>query len=503
MALSFSPLEDYGREIKSLGQGTYGVVIATDEGYVIKRICNNGIDTYIPSKSALFEIVSLLKISSPYVIPLIDVNVGREATSLILPLAKGPLNAYMGKIDFDIQEVAWQICRGLADVHNANILHLDLKPENIFVRNISSPAIWIGDFGISKIHPNNRLRGSYFTLWYRAPEVFLGDEVTTKADVWAVGVIIAEMLLSRRKCRPQRLFPGHGHLDQLNRIFQLTGTPHRQSWPWIANLPDRGNYLSLIGDFNRKLETYLADGGLSQEEIEFITNILIIDPNQRPTIFQVLQSSWFGDREDIPLPFTHQQIISKYAAHSNNNWHSILPRQLILDITIQVCNTFELSDETLSLAVYLLDEIQPVNQGEINFWGLACIYLASVFCDMEAINADDVSMISSNIYSPKQIRMGAANVAIHTCFKLAEATSLFFLQPRNKTTIQLWTGSLLTIHHFKPPRQIADDIIILSNPSFHLRRSARKLRGDLLILSLDSPMMTFSPNLRNYLNQRL
>lgn len=67
-------------------------------------------------------------------------------------------------------------------------------------------------------------------MWYRSPEVLLGLTYATPVDIWAVGCIFAELF----KRKP--LFAGQFEMDQLNRIFDIIGTPTGDEWPEKAAL---------------------------------------------------------------------------------------------------------------------------------------------------------------------------------------------------------------------------------------------------------------------------
>ncbi len=86
----------------------------------------------------------------------------------------------------------------------------------------------IGDFGLAKSFgsPNRIYTHQVVTRWYRAPELLFGSRMYgTGVDIWAVGCILAELLLR------VPFLPGISDLDQLSKITQALGTPNETDWP--------------------------------------------------------------------------------------------------------------------------------------------------------------------------------------------------------------------------------------------------------------------------------
>ena len=86
-----------------------------------------------------------------------------------------------------------QIALALHFIHNRNILHRDLKAQNIFVKD---GQLKLGDFGISKV-----LTGSVAfaqtmigTPYYMSPEVFKGKRYDFKSDIWSLGCVLYELI---------------------------------------------------------------------------------------------------------------------------------------------------------------------------------------------------------------------------------------------------------------------------------------------------------------------
>jgi Protein kinase domain len=94
-------------------------------------------------------------------------------------------------------EVARQICAGLAAAHERGVVHRDLKPANVMLDGAGK--IRITDFGLAAIAAS--IQGADVragTPAYMAPEQLAGKEVTTKSDIYSLGLILYEILTGKR-----------------------------------------------------------------------------------------------------------------------------------------------------------------------------------------------------------------------------------------------------------------------------------------------------------------
>ena len=91
-----------------------------------------------------------------------------------------------------------QVASGLACAHAAGIIHRDLKPGNVTI--LPDGTAKILDFGLARIADASRTRSGHLlgTAAYMAPEQIRGDAVDARADLWALGVMLYEMLTGRR-----------------------------------------------------------------------------------------------------------------------------------------------------------------------------------------------------------------------------------------------------------------------------------------------------------------
>jgi|GEM_PF-83426 len=130
-------------------------------------------------------------------------------------IKKGALPARQGL------HYARQIADGLACAHKAGFTHRDVKPANIMITD--DEAVKILDFGIVKklqsdLPGENTVIGS---LPYMSPEQVRGEEVDHRSDIWALGVVLYEMLTGKRP------FDGETDTAVLHAILQNESTPAR------------------------------------------------------------------------------------------------------------------------------------------------------------------------------------------------------------------------------------------------------------------------------------
>lgn len=197
---------------KQLGEGTFGWVFAASQGTsrvalkVIKP--QHADDASIITRLQRRELASLLRIHkltpTPHVITPTEPEVLTENGYLMLVLSfvAGPsLSDVLSKqrqlgID-EARGIALGLARGLAAIHAADVVHRDLKPDNIRLDDQDRPVIL--DLGIAKaLWETGKLTGTgqaMMTPYYASPEQLISpQDVGAKSDVYAFGLIVFEML---------------------------------------------------------------------------------------------------------------------------------------------------------------------------------------------------------------------------------------------------------------------------------------------------------------------
>ncbi len=147
----------------------------------------------------------IAQLEHPSIVPVYDVGEENGQPYFVMRYMNGgALSERIREKIFSIEEtvkVIEQIAPGLDEAHSKGIVHRDLKPANILFTNKNVPLI--SDFGIAKFSQGDasgNMTGSAIigTPAYMAPEQASGEAVDGRADIYALGVIIYEMIIGKQ-----------------------------------------------------------------------------------------------------------------------------------------------------------------------------------------------------------------------------------------------------------------------------------------------------------------
>ena len=145
------------------------------------------------------EAEAVAKLDHPAIVTIFDVGTCPAGAYLVMELLRGEtLARRIEKGPLPVDEalrIAEQMAEGLAHAHSRGVLHRDLKPANVFV--CEDGRVKLLDFGLAHLLGTEGSSGAG-TPAYMAPEQSTGAVVDERADVWAAGMVLGEMLTGKR-----------------------------------------------------------------------------------------------------------------------------------------------------------------------------------------------------------------------------------------------------------------------------------------------------------------
>ncbi|KAF9971404.1 dual specificity protein kinase yak1 [Actinomortierella ambigua] len=215
-----------------LGQGTFGQVVKcqnlkTNAIVAVKVVKNK--PAYF--NQSMMEVTVLELLNERYdredrhhILRLLDTFIHRRHLCLVFELLSVNLyelikqNQFRGLSMSLVRVFTAQLLDALCVLNEARIIHCDLKPENVLLKNLETPAIKVIDFG-SACHEQQTVYTYIQSRFYRSPEVLIGLPYSSSIDIWSVGCIAAELFLGLP------LFPGSSEYNQISRIVEMLGMP--------------------------------------------------------------------------------------------------------------------------------------------------------------------------------------------------------------------------------------------------------------------------------------
>lgn len=278
-------LTDHYMVLRTLGKGSFAEVKLACHLHTGVWVAVKVLERGEKNDSVIMTEIDIIKsLDHPNIIKLFHIIETREHTYMVMEhAAGGDLVSHIEKVgclqEEETHRIFTQMVCAVNYCHENSIAHRDIKPDNILLD--SKGSVKLCDFGLAiKVTSGQRFKGFCGTLEYCAPEIFADVEYDAQAnDIWSMGVVLYTMVTGRFP------FEAKTYSQMKEKMLNPKYSIPPMLSPTIANL---------------------------------ITQLLTVDPDQRPKTCDIMQHQWLRGSEDL------SKLASSLEACSSNPAPSIV-----------------------------------------------------------------------------------------------------------------------------------------------------------------------------------
>ena len=270
-------VENYHYHTRPIGKGTFCCVFPAINKMDGREVALKRLEKARLAKTEGMlerEIRCLLKLSScPYVVNYITCTRDSNFEYIVIELMEGSLDNYLSstKVHSQALTICSQIALGMKFLHGSDVLHRDLKPQNILYRTKPEFIVKLSDFGLSKFlqqtstDSKSVMHSKARTLCWMAPELLAQNHEghSKPTDIYSCGVLFHYVMSGKK-------------------------------YPFSSSDESLESNLHEIEENIYRNKMYLCSS-LSPEALHLITEMLSEDPESRPTASSLLKFPFFWD----------------------------------------------------------------------------------------------------------------------------------------------------------------------------------------------------------------
>ena len=198
--------------LEPIGEGGMGTVYRARHVKLDRLVAVKFLSQSLPEHKQRFtlEARALAKVKHPNVVQIFDAGEEEGEAWLVMELVEGgTLASRIPLAPREAIRVMSAVCGALQAVHDAGLVHRDVKPENVLIT--ASGEVKLSDFGIARQlsgQPVTRPGSAMGTPGFVAPEVLAGEAATVRADVYALGAMLRQLISAQAPLGEGTALPG-------------------------------------------------------------------------------------------------------------------------------------------------------------------------------------------------------------------------------------------------------------------------------------------------------